>query len=232
MLKTIRTSSNKKTGPIAVTYRSGSTHAFGTCPKTCALNPCQDRSAPAVDQVYLAALRQAVPPGGQAWTYSHFSAHQLPAPKPGETVINASCDTIGQALAAVHLGRPATVAAPAGTVWPYRVAGVDFIQCPAQLSDDFDCARCGGGRPLCARADRDYVIVFVAHGSRAQLVGADKPGGCYGELGPVRLQWEGTIATGAADDAQAVVRFARSLPPGSLLRHHVVGDIGRDQVPA
>jgi hypothetical protein len=43
----------------------------------------------------------------------------------------------------------------------------------------------------------------------------------------VRLQWNATRKTGAADDAAAVVSFARSLPPGSLLRHHVVGDLGQ-----
>lgn len=228
MLKTVRTSSNSKTGPIAVTYRSGAHNVFGTCPKTCALNPQGDQGADLVDREYLAALRRAVPPGGQAWTYSHFPADLLPKPAPGETVINASCDTIDQALHAVAIGRPATVAAPAGTVWPYQVGGVQFVQCPAQLSEDFDCARCGGGRPLCARADRDYVIVFVAHGQGARLVGSDQAGGCYGAGGPVRMQWNATMRqAAAADDGRAAVAFARSLPPGSLLRHHVVGDIGR-----
>lgn len=227
MLSTIRTSSNRKTGPIAVTYRAGAHHPFATCPRSCALNPHGEHGAQLVDQAYLAALRRAVPRGGQAWTYSHFPAELLPVPAPGETVINASCDNIPQALAAVRAGRPATVAAPAGTVWPYQVEGVQFVQCPAQLSDDFDCARCGAGRPLCARGERDYVIVFVAHGNQARLVGADQAGGCYGAGGPVRIQWNRTSSAGRADDAAAVVEFARQLPPGSLLRHHVVGDIGK-----
>lgn len=227
MLKTVRTSSNSKTGPIAVTYRSGTHNVFGTCPKSCALNPQGDHGADLVDRAYLAAVRQAVPPGGQAWTYSHFAPELLPVPAPGETVFNASCDTIDQALAAVAIGRPATVAAPAGTVWPYRVAGVRFVQCPAELAENFSCDQCGGGRPLCARGDRDYVLVFVAHGSGAALVGSDQAGGCYGNGGPVRLAWESTRKTGDASDGAALVRFARSLPPGSLLRHHVVGDIGQ-----
>jgi hypothetical protein len=175
----------------------------------------------------LAAVRHAVPPRGQAWTYSHFPAETLPAPAAGETVINASCDTIDQALAAVAIGRPAVVAAPAGTVWPYTAAGVRFVQCPAELSENFSCAQCGSGRPLCARGDRDFVVVFVAHGQAARLVGQDQAGGCYGTSGPVALAWHGTHKNGAPDDAAAVVRFARSLPPGSLLRHHVVGDLGR-----
>ena len=30
----------------------------------------------------------------------------------------------------------------------------------------------------------------------------------------------------AANDAAALVQFAKSLAPGSLLRHHIAGDIG------
>jgi hypothetical protein len=227
MLKTVEVSGNGKTGPIAVTYRSGEHNVFGTCPKTCALNPQGDHAADLIDDQYLAAVRQAVPRNGQAWTYSHFPAELLPVPAAGETVINASCDNMTDALAALAIGRPAVVAAPAGTVWPYTLEGVKFVQCPAELSEDFDCARCGNGRPLCARADRDFVIVFVAHGSGAKHVGTDTPGGCYGNGGPVRLQWNATRKTGAPDDAAAVVGFAQSLPPGSLLRHHVVGDLGK-----
>jgi hypothetical protein len=190
------------------------------------LNPQGAHAADLVDLDYLQAVRQAVPRNGQAWTYSHFPAELLPAPAPGETVINASCDTIPQALAAVAAGRPAVVAAPSGTVWPYTVDGVRFVQCPAELAENFSCDQCGGGRPLCARGDRDFVVVFVAHGSGAALVGDDKPGGCYGNGGPVRLAWEKTKTGGHHNDAAELLRFAHSLPPGSLLRHHVVGDLG------
>ena len=226
MLKTVKHSGNKKTGPIAVTYRAGGHNVFSTCPATCALNPQGEHAADLIDADYLQALRHAVPRDGQAWTYSHFPADLLPVPAPGETVINASCDTIPQALAAVAIGRPAVVAAPAGTVWPYTVDAVRFVQCPAELAENFSCDQCGGGRPLCARGERDYVIVFVAHGSGARLVGDDTPGGCYGNGGPVRLAWESTRKTGDTSDGPAVIRFARSLPSGSLLRHHVVGDLG------
>jgi len=226
MLKTVKHSGNKKTGPIAVTYRAGGHNVFGTCPKSCALNPQGDHAADLIDTEYLQAVRKAVPRNGQAWTYSHFAAELLPVPAHGETVVNASCDTIDQALAAVAIGRPAVVAAPSGTVWPYTVDGVRFVQCPVELSENFSCAQCGNGRPLCARGDRDYVIVFVAHGSGQALVGSDTPGGCYGNGGPVRLAWESTRKTGDASDAAELQRFARSLPPGSLLRHHIVGDLG------
>lgn len=228
MLKTVRTSANKKTGPVAVTYRAGTHAVFGTCPKSCPLNPKGDQGADLIDREYLAAVRQAVPPRGQAWTYSHFPAELLPVPAKGETVINASCDDVDQAVAAVRAGRPATLAAPAdsGEQWPQRVDGVRFVRCPAETSDAVTCASCGGGRPLCARGSRDFVVVFVGHGSSARLVGQDERGGCYGTSGPVALAWHGTRKTGAPDDAAELLRFARSLPSGSLLRHHVVGDLG------
>jgi len=231
MLKTIRQSANAKTGPIATTYRAGQHHTFGTCPPTCALNPQGVHGADLVDTEYLAALYDAVPPGGQAWTYSHFAFQNLPRPAPGKTTINYSADTMAQAVAAVRTGRPAVVVAPAGTVWPYVFQGVQFVQCPEQLSpagSGFTCASCGGGRPLCAR-EREYVIVFVAHGSGAAKVaaGADDPGGCYAATGHAAIAWHATRKSGAPDDAVAVVAFARSLPAESLLRHHVAGDIGR-----
>jgi len=229
MLKTIRQSANAKTGPVAVTYRAGAHHTFGTCPATCELNPQGQHGSALVDTEYLAALYDAVPPGGQAWTYSHFHFDNLPMPAPGKTTINYSADTMAQAIAAVRAGHPAVVAAPAGTVWPYTFEGVQFVQCPEQLSpagSGFTCASCGNGRPLCARAEREYVIVFVAHGSGAALVAADDPGGCYAAQGHAAIAWHATRTKGAPDDAVALAAFAQSLPAESLLRHHVAGDIG------
>ena len=230
MLKTVQTSSNKKTGPIAVTYRAGGRDTFNTCPKTCQLHPRPETGAVKIDADYLAALLAAVPRGGQAWTYSHFPAELLPVAAPGQTVINASCDTMAAAVAAVKIGRPAVVAAPAGTEWAGGVEykGVQFVRCPAELAESFTCQQCGGGRPLCARPERDFVIVFVAHGPMARKVGRDTAGGCYATTGPVAIQWHKTRTAGAPDDAAELLRFARSLAPGSMLRHHVAGDLGRE----
>jgi hypothetical protein len=103
MLRTVPVTANRKTGPIAVTYRSGTHETYGTCPKSCALHPKNETGADSIDAEYLAALRQAVPRNGQAWTYSHFPAELLPVPAAGETVINASCDTMADALAAAAI---------------------------------------------------------------------------------------------------------------------------------
>lgn len=232
MLRTVPRSSNAKTGPIAVTYRSGQHSTYSTCPASCPLNPRPAESTAQVDQAYLRALSAAVPKDGQAWTYSHFHWSKLPAAKPGRTVINFSADSAQDAVAAVRAGRPAVLAAaPADSrdSWPMLVDSVRFVVCPEQLApagSDFSCSTCGNGRPLCARPDRDYVIVFLAHGTGRRLAESADQGGCYAASGPTAIQWHGTRAAGQADDAAAVRRFARSLPPGSLLRHHVAGDVG------
>jgi len=230
MLKTVAISANRKTGPIAVTYRSGEHETYGTCPTTCQLHPKSETGTSLVDVDYLAALSDAVPRNGQAWTYSHFAAEALPMPAPGKTVFNVSCDTMAEAVRAIELGRPAVYAAPKtmDDSFPMVHRGVRFAQCPAELSESFTCHQCGNGRPLCARGDRDYVVVFVAHGSGAKRVGTDEKGGCYAASGPTAIQWHGTKKTGASNDSQAIVKFARSLPSGSMLRHHVAGDIGRE----
>ncbi len=84
-LKTVRQSSNSKTGPIAVTYRAGCASTYGTCPSSCGLHPSADQGAQEIDQEYMAALLDAVPAGGQAWTYSHFAPELLPKPAPACT---------------------------------------------------------------------------------------------------------------------------------------------------
>lgn len=229
MLKTVAVSANKKTGPIAVTYRSGEHETYGTCPKTCGLHPKSETGTTLIDQEYLSAVVDAVPRNGKAWTYSHFDAENLPKPTIGKTVINASCDSVAEALRARAIGVPAVMAAPKDTEnqWPQMIEGVRFARCPAELSDTFTCHQCGKGDPLCARGERDYVVVFVAHGTGAKRVGTGE-GGCYAASGPTAIQWHGTKKTGKANDPEALRAFARSLPPGSFLRHHVAGDVGRE----
>jgi len=41
--------------------------------------------------------------------------------------------------------------------------------------------------------------------------------------------WNNTKKTGTRDDAKAAKTFAESLPVGSKLRHHIVGDVGLAQ---
>ena len=230
MLKTVKISANSKTGPIAVTYRSGEHETYGTCPTSCSLHPKSETGTSQIDSDYLQAVFDSVPRGGQAWTYSHFAAEALPLPQPNKTVINASCDTTAEAVRAVELGRPAVYAAPLESAdqWPQKIHNVTFARCPAELADNFSCQQCGGGRPLCARGARDFVVVFVAHGTGKKKVGKDEDGGCYAASGPVAIQWHNTRKNGAKNDAVALREFVRTLPHGSFLRHHIAGDCGRE----
>ena len=230
MLKTVAISANSKTGPIAVTYRAGEHQTYGTCPRTCSLHPKSETGTDQIDLEYLAAVYDAVPRDGMAWAYSHFPAEALPTPAPNKTTINASCDTVADAVRTVELGRPAVYAAPFDTAeqWPRKIHGVTFARCPAELSDAFTCQQCGNGSPLCARGERDFVVVFVAHGTGKKRVGTDTGGGCYAASGPTAIQWHGTKKTGKANDAEAVRDFAKALPRRSMLRHHIAGDVGRE----
>ena len=56
-----------------------------------------------------------------------------------------------------------------------RAMGVRFVACPASRSGrTVQCISCGGrfGLPLCAQADRGFVITFPAHGARAAAAAA------------------------------------------------------------
>lgn len=243
-----RVSQNRKTGPIATTYRAGTRSAYGTCPTTCSLCPSATAAARRLDDAYTAAVLAAVPRNGQAFTYSSFPVEDW-APAMLErmaaglptTVVNASTTSLA-ALDALPAGVPGVVALSA-EAWDavsqggragWSPAGRRLVRCPEQTGRARDCASCGDGRPLCARADRGFAVVFVAHGNQSKRVGDDStPGGCYAAGGRTWLHWR-TVADAAEArhageaDADRVRREVRALPPGSIVRHHVAGDLGAE----
>lgn len=231
MLKTIKKSSNKKLGDCAATYRAGESNVFSTCPSTCPLKPSFMQGSSNIDTDYLNALLLAVPDQGVSWTYTHFSPYHIPLPEIDRTCINISTDSVSEAINSFELGYPTVIVRGSDkTEKVDREQGIRIVRCPAEYSD-ITCSTCGGDKPLCARHDRNYIIKFTAHGSNYKSVNArdiehrDVRGGCYGTSGPVRLQWEKT--RGPLDnDAETVLQFAASLPKGTKLRHHVVGDLG------
>ena len=84
-------------------------------------------------------------------------------------VVNLSGDNPAHAdrLLATGAG-PVTVVLPRNAPKVSRTPnGTRIVVCPAQTSGAVTCASCGNGRPLCARADRDYVVGFRAHGNGA-----------------------------------------------------------------
>jgi hypothetical protein len=235
MLKTITISSNKKLGGCAATYRAGTDSVFSTCPSSCILKPANESGSTNIDHTYLDTVVKAVPINGSAWTYTHFPKEQIPITTENQTCINISTDSIPEAIESLQSGHPTVVVLGSNKEEKVDIhEGVRFIRCPAEYSD-VTCNSCGGDIPLCARPKRSYVIKFTAHGSQAKTINirqADttlngSAGGCYGNGGPVRLQWEKT-KTGeqTKSDAEVLTEFVAGLPEGSKLRHHVVGDLG------
>ena len=104
------------------------------------------------------------------------------------------------------------------------------MRCPAEIRD-ISCADCGNGDPLCARLDRNFIIGFTAHGpSKKKAADLTVKGGCYADAGNCRIWWDDTANGAQPDetDGEKLLRFVKGLPPRSIVRHHVAGDIGAE----
>ena len=231
MLTLIERSEASKLGGIATTYRSGQSNRFATCPTSCPLLPLHNPASSKIDKPYLDALLEAVPKRGIAWAYTHFPAKEIPLTTPG-TIINVSTDNLEQAISTFTNGYPTVYAAP--YQWIRNVPKypteqpIKFVECPANLNKRITCRNCGNGRPLCARPDRDYVIVFPGHGVKKKSVGTPSSGACYGAYGPTSWQWNQASRKSNQDrpDEELLTDWVKTLPYGSYLRHHIVGDLG------
>jgi hypothetical protein len=109
------------------------------------------------------------------WTYTHWPWKRYfksikKANELGFTV-NVSTECPKDAVKAFKKGLPTTLVAPENVDKTITIDGVKCITCPAVLNKEFTCVDCGGKKkPLCARQDRDYIIMFPAHGSRKNKV--------------------------------------------------------------
>jgi hypothetical protein len=92
---------------------------------------------------------------------------------------------------------------------------------------------CGDGKPLCARGDRDYPIIFSGHGSGKRAARQlDKQGGCYATFHNTRRQWEDTKDSDQQlSDSEQLDQFMRQLGPRAVIRHHIAGDLGKSEKP-
>jgi len=232
MLNLIPKSRGSKTLGIAVTYHYESGAKFATCPPTCPLMPADvTAAAAAFDSDYAAAVSVAVPRDGFAFTFSHFEPNLwADLYRPGRTVINASASGVREAARYHKNGIPAVMDIEPAAPKRFSYGGVDFRACPATLAKHINCNSCGGSRgPLCAQADRDWVVTFPWHGPPAVLraaVESARPR-CYGADGRVGMQWQ-AMASGPVKHSESDLEpWAATLRPGSRLRHHVVGDLGR-----
>lgn len=123
------------------------------------------------DAINFTALDQLVGAnkGKRGFTYTHKPMHGMAeqlaiqaANKAGFTV-NLSANNLAHAdqLAALQIA-PVVVILPADQKTATKTPnGRAVAICPATISDDIDCARCG----LCAVANRKAIIGFPAHGT-------------------------------------------------------------------
>ena len=153
-------------------------------------------------------------------------------------------DVTAEAAVRYRQGIPTVVDVPPGTDNRFKFAGVEFRACPATLASHINCGNCGGGTdrrpraPICAQPDRDYVVTFPWHGPPHVLAAAVKSGAarCYGADGRVGMQWRALAnKVGRHGILRGPIKYresdlepwAATLGPGTRLRHHVVGDLGR-----
>ena len=102
------------------------------------------------------------------------------------------------------------------------------VRCPAEYRD-ISCAQCGDGEPFCARLNRQFIIGFTAHGpNKRKAADNTAQGGCYAAQGNCRIWWQDTAQGEQSEtDGEKLKRFVSGLPPRSVIRHHVAGDIGK-----
>jgi len=118
-----------------------------------------------------------------AWTYTHHTLTPGKEYIPGNWnrdiilkinreynfTINISTESKDVASKLHKEGFMVTIVQPEGCPTAFRHEGVSFVQCPASLpGSSITCKTCGGkkGKPLCARKDRNCVVVFPTHGGR------------------------------------------------------------------
>ena len=105
------------------------------------------------------------------YTYTHhlqtnFNLGVVRSANAAGFTINLSCDTEAQAAARHREGFPSVVVVPRDdTRKSWKVDGVRFQTCPAQLAEHVTCETC----KLCTKA-RSCVVAFRAHGNKARAV--------------------------------------------------------------
>ena len=111
--------------------------------------------------------------GRRGFTYTH--KHQPEALKwvkhanSWGFTINLSADNAGHAdqLAATGAGPVAAVVPMDTPKVSHTPAGRLIVICEAQTREEITCESCGNFEPWCSRADRDFIVGFRAHGSKA-----------------------------------------------------------------
>lgn len=123
----------------------------------------------AVDWDYIQWMNKAAlsRPDISQFTYTHAWKEIGSNPFKG-VVMNASCETIEQVKEAKELGYPVVMVVDSEDKRvSWREQGLRFRTCPQQLQS-ITCGTC----KLCAKEDREQVVVFRAHGKSYKRVNA------------------------------------------------------------
>lgn len=104
--------------------------------------------------------------GKRGFTYTHYpltpmNRHIIDTANQLGFTINASCETIDQAVRVHKSGIPSVTLLPEDAPAKQEHDGVTVATCPATYMDT-SCKECG----LCARQDRKVVVGFPVHGTR------------------------------------------------------------------
>jgi hypothetical protein len=111
--------------------------------------------------------------GRRGFTYTHKHSTQAIQWARHATawgfVVNLSADDAGHADQLSGRGLPVTCIVPSDTPkLSYTPEGRKIVVCEAQTREESTCENCGNWDAWCARADRDFIVGFRAHGSRAK----------------------------------------------------------------
>jgi len=111
--------------------------------------------------------------GRRGFTYTHKHSAQAinwsrHATAWGFTV-NLSADDAGHADQLSGQGLPVVCIVPSDTPkLSYTPEGRRIVVCESQTRDESTCENCGNWDAWCARADRDFIVGFRAHGTKAK----------------------------------------------------------------
>jgi hypothetical protein len=88
-------------------------------------------------------------------------------------VVNLSADDAGHADRLSGQGLPVACIVPSDTPkLSFTPEGRKIVVCEAQTREESTCENCGNFDAWCARADRDFIVGFRAHGTRAKRTDA------------------------------------------------------------
>jgi len=111
--------------------------------------------------------------GRKGFAYSHKHQPQaikwIRAANAWGFVVNLSADDAGHADRLSAHGLPVVCIVPSDTPkLSFTPEGRRIVVCEAQTRAESTCENCGNWDAWCSRADRDFIVGFRAHGTRAK----------------------------------------------------------------